>query len=171
MDDAGASGRAISEAVEFGPNTVSRILIENGRRKKRRGVRKVGKEKRGSSHRRVCIGCGKVEMIRSDHKHTKYCAPCAKAATTIKLGNVPPNKGSTERQVKLDCETCGKEFIGYAGMIERRPIDGIRWETYCSQPCWGIANRSPGSKYSEVGKDYPSRRNKRRRQCAVARST
>jgi hypothetical protein len=142
LDAKGLKGGEIAEYIGRSPMAVSRILTDNGHRKKTRGVRKPG---RPTTHERTCALCGKREMIRSDHKHTRYCAKCAFEITSIKHGREPPNKGEDTRTPRA-CETCGTVFKAYKRI--NNPT-GYRYGTYCSRACYGLAQRTEGSRYSD----------------------
>lgn len=147
LDKEGLKGGQIAAKVGKSPMAVSSILIANGRRKKARGVRKPSSE-RARTHQRTCERCERVEMIRVDHAHTKYCKNCAhEVAREQRLGQPPPNKGSTEGQIQRTCKSCRKVFTCYRSSLKRRP--NYKWESYCSRACYADAQRTPGSKWSD----------------------
>jgi hypothetical protein len=156
LDQTGAKYRDIAKAVGRSMSAISNILVSHGRRRSMPKGQAKPRSQVGLTHRRVCADCGKVEMIRSDHAHTRFCRTCGARQG---VGLAPPNKGQ-DTGVLRTCGICGETF-----KVNRlRPTMGLRngtryrYAQFCSNACKGISMQSPGSRYSEVGKDYPCRR-------------
>jgi len=156
MSKAGHTYAQIGARIHRSETAVSHVMIRNGFRQRTIGIVKPPHR----YHTRSCATCAKAFRVRKDAA-TTHCKACTEHLFRFKPGTVPPNKGITPGRIDRKCKTCGEFFSYNRKNLDRRP--NYKWGSYCCRECYGIAQQDPDARYSEVGKNYPSRRFGRKR--------
>jgi hypothetical protein len=141
LDAQGVPRGKIAAEVGRSPQMVSNTLCSFGRRKRVNGVRNPQLRRYEEV---ACESCGSPFKRRSDHK-SRLCLACR---PRFEPGHVPANKGSTDGQVTRRCEQCREFFTVNRGYLDRKSGPKYRYGSFCSRACYGLAQRTPGSRYS-----------------------